>query len=213
MLRKSTSTQKLAATAQQLLKRNGIVTREAIATEKLAGGFSAIYPIFKAMEEAGKIRRGYFIEGRGAAQFSTAGALDRLRSLRPLPEPLRLTILAATDPANPYGATLPWPARNDHFIAGRTAGARVILINGELAAYLGKGQHSLYTYFPSSNANILIDGIARALAEIVESGKRRALYLTEIDGLPPANSPLSEALQKEGFIAYSGGYQKRSHIT
>jgi ATP-dependent Lhr-like helicase len=205
----ATPTQKITATAQQLLTRLGILTREAIQSEKIAGGFSAVYPVLKAMEEAGKIRRGYFIDRRGAAQFALSGALDRLRSLRALPEEPLVIVLSATDPANPYGATLPWPTRTDNFLPGRVAGARVILVNGELAAYLGKGQRSLYTFLSAENdQQILIDGIVRGLADLVESGKRRALYLTEIDGGAPGNSQLSAALLREGFISYSGGWQK-----
>src|SRR5262249_24859608 len=109
---------------------------------------------------------------------------------------------------------LPWPTRTDNFLAGRTAGARVILLHGELAAYLGRGQRALYTYLKDApNQSWMIDEIARALAHLVESGKRRAIYLTEIDGRSPADSALSVALQKEGFVAYSGGWQKRNNET
>ena len=211
LLGSATTTQRMSATAQQLLNRLGVVTRESISAEKMAGGFSAVYPVFKAMEEAGKVRRGYFIAGRGAAQFALPGALDRLRSLREIPEGPVIVILGATDPANPYGATLPWPERPDNFVPGRTAGARVILVNGELAAYLGRGQRSLYTFLKEDDPEqrVVIDGIVSALASLVQSGKRRAVYLTEIDGKSPGDSPLASALQREGFTPYAGGWQKK----
>ena len=206
----ATSTQRLTATAHQLLNRLGVVTREAIAAERLPGGFSAVYPIFKAMEEAGRVRRGYFIAGRGAAQFALPGALDRLRSLRDQHDQTEIVLVAATDPANPYGAILPWPERKDGFVPGRTAGARVILVNGELSGYLGKGQHSLYLFIdPSSDHRTAAEGVAHALSDLVDSGRKRAVYLTEIDGKPPAESPIADALQRNGFIAYEGGWQKK----
>ena len=100
----------VTALTKQFLDRLGIVPREGVSSEHLAGGFSSIYPVLKTMEESGKIRRGYFIAGRGAVQFANPGALERLRDLRePAADPF-VVMLAATDPANPYGATLPWPS-------------------------------------------------------------------------------------------------------
>ena len=109
-------TERMHALALALLERHGVLTREAVAAEAVAGGFSAVYPVLRAMEEAGRIRRGYFVDGLGAAQFAQAGALDRLRAVR---EPAgasgsaepRIHLLAAADPANPYGAALAWPRR------------------------------------------------------------------------------------------------------
>jgi ATP-dependent Lhr-like helicase len=108
-----------AATAQQLLTRYGIVTRESVTAESLPGGFGVVYAVLKAMEEAGRIRRGYFVAGLGATQFAMPGALDLLRSLRDPDETLEVVMLAATDPANPYGATLKWPtfATLNHSVA------------------------------------------------------------------------------------------------
>ena len=97
--------------ATQLLARHGIVTREAVAVENMPGGFSAVYDVLKAMEEAGRIRRGYFVGGLGATQFALPAAVDLLRSVRDDPETPQAVYLAATDPANPYGAILKWPAR------------------------------------------------------------------------------------------------------
>src|SRR5207237_6435235 len=104
------STAWAAATAQQLLARHGIVTREAVASENVAGGFGVIYPVLKALEENGRLRRGYFVAGLGATQFALPGALDLLRSMRDAPDDPEVAVLSATDPANPYGAALKWPA-------------------------------------------------------------------------------------------------------
>jgi ATP-dependent Lhr-like helicase len=98
-----------AAVTQQLLARHGVLTREAIAAEAIPGGFGVVYPVLKGLEENGRIRRGYFVAGLGATQFALPGALDLLRSMRDAPDDLEIAVLAATDPANPYGATLKWP--------------------------------------------------------------------------------------------------------
>src|SRR5205823_14264619 len=105
------ATARMAARARQLLDRHGVLTREAVHAEEIAGGFAAVYPLLKAMEEAGRVRRGYFVAGRGATQFALPGAVDRLRGLREAPEELRGVVLAAADPASPYGAALPCPER------------------------------------------------------------------------------------------------------
>ncbi len=118
-------------------------------------------------------------------------------------------MLAATDPANPYGAALPWPERSDHRLPGRSAGAQVILINGFLAAYLMRGEKSLLTFFNREDPAYLsyAEGVAKALADEVKTGKRRAIYLTEIDGEAPEKSLLAPALLREGFVAYPQGWQ------
>ena len=111
-----TVTEKQTALAAQMIERYGVLTREMVASEGITGGFSGLYPILKAMEEAGRIRRGYFVAGLGAAQFAAAGAEDRLRDMErpavPEDEDDELLIVAATDPANPYGAALRWPETN-----------------------------------------------------------------------------------------------------
>src|SRR5205085_3537042 len=125
--------QHATALSHQLLARYGVVIREAAAAESLAGGFSAVYPVLKAMEEAGRVRRGYFVAGLGATQFASAGALDLLRAYRDDPDEPETTLLAATDPANPYGAAGKWPAAG----LTRSVGASVILVNGALAPHVG----------------------------------------------------------------------------
>ncbi|MGI8791937.1 MAG: Lhr family helicase [Acidimicrobiales bacterium] len=124
------------ARAAALLERHGVLTREAVRGEGLPGGFAAVYPVLRAMEEAGRIRRGYFIAGLGGAQFALPGAVDRLRAAR---EPgidgseRGTIVLAATDPANPYGITVPWPDTPDDVSARpmRAAGAYVAMRDGQ----------------------------------------------------------------------------------
>src|SRR5215467_12602904 len=123
-----------AAVAQQLLARHGVVTREAVAADAVTGGFGIVYPVLKGMEEHGRVRRGYFVAGLGATQFAMPGALDLLRSLRDAPDDPEVVVLAATDPANPYGATLPWPKTTDtNRGPTRSVGATAILVDGALA--------------------------------------------------------------------------------
>lgn len=204
--------ERMTTLANQFLNRLGVVTREAIGSEKLIGGFSAVYPVFKLMEESGKIRRGYFIAGRGAAQFALSGALDRLRDFREPSEEPQTYLLAATDPANAYGAVLPWPDRNDPFHFGRNAGARVILIDGQLAAYLGKGEKNLLTFISPDDP--LIDrkaaAIAHGLSSEVDSGRRRAIVISSVDGQEPGETFMASALKNEGFVAFTHGWQKRA---
>src|SRR5206468_9867922 len=140
--------------ALALLDRHGVLVRESVMAEGIEGGFSAAYPMLRALEEAGRIRRGYFVAGLGAAQFALAGALERLRSVR---EPASVTgdapavhLLAAADPANPYGAAVPWPRRGegDKRPLPRAAGASVVLVDGFAALYLDRGGSSLQTLPP-----------------------------------------------------------------
>ncbi|HEX7831898.1 MAG TPA: helicase-related protein, partial [Thermoanaerobaculia bacterium] len=139
-------TQRANALAQQLLSRYGVVTREAPALENINGGFSAVYPILKAMEDAGRIRRGYFVAGLGATQFASAGAIDLLRILKEEPETIETVMLAATDPANPYGAIVPWP--ESPWGLSRSVGANVILVNGSLVCYISRGEKQLLIFLP-----------------------------------------------------------------
>src|SRR6185436_11174826 len=136
---RASETQRRAALARSLLERYGVLTREAVHAEGIIGGFSAVYEVLKAMEEAGRVRRGYFVAGLGATQFALPGADDRLRALRDRSEAPFTTVLAATDPANPYGAALAWPERPAEDGAAsarpqRAAGASVVLVDGALVA-------------------------------------------------------------------------------
>ena len=203
-------TQRGTALAQQLLSRYGLVVREAAGAENLAGGFSAVYPILKAMEDAGRIRRGYFVAGLGATQFAGAGALDLLRSLRDEPETPETVMLSATDPANPYGALVKWPAPG----LMRIAGASVILVNGVLAAYVGRGEKQLSVFLPEDEPtrSNTARAVAETLAAIVTGGTRRALLITEINDEPASRSPLAPFLIEAGFAATGLGYQMRAVV-
>ena len=166
------ATERLHAQSLALLERHGVVTREAVATEGVEGGFAAVYPILRAMEEAGRIRRGYFVDGLGAAQFALAGALDRLRAVRDPAEPAStgaVHLLAAADPANPYGAALPWPRRGetDRRPLQRAAGAYVVLVDGVATLYLERGGATLQT-LPAADDPAVAVTAARAFRALVE---------------------------------------------
>jgi ATP-dependent Lhr-like helicase len=203
-------TERRAALASQLLERYGVLTREAVHAEGIVGGFSAVYEILKVMEEGGRLRRGYFVAGLGATQFAQPGADDRLRSLRELPEDGRTVILAATDPANPYGAALPWPER-EGARAGRTAGAQVILHDGRLAAWIGRTERSLLTFLPADEPERgeIARAIATALTDLVDEGRKRAILISKVDGTDPGESELGPYLSAAGFTAGSRGFLKR----
>lgn len=203
-------TERRAALARALLERYGVVTREAVHAEGIEGGFSAVYDVFKAMEEAGRVRRGYFVAGLGATQFAAPGAEDRLRSLRDRPETPHVVVLAATDPASPYGAALPWPER-EGARPGRAAGAHVVLCDGELIGYLGRGERALLTFLPAGEPERghAAEALAAALAALVEQGRRRTLLIGQVDGEPTEQSPLAPYLAKAGFSSTSRGFFKR----
>jgi ATP-dependent Lhr-like helicase len=192
-----------AAAARQLLARNGVVTRESIRAEALAGGFAAVYPVFKVMEEAGKVRRGYFIAGLGATQFAVPGALDLLRSLRDVgdEEPV-VAELAATDPANPYGAAVPWPVNGPM----RAAGATVWLVDGALAGYLARGGRALTAALPPEEParSRVAQALARALA--ARAARPGGLLISEINGAAPGESPLARYLVDAGLSHGAAGF-------
>jgi ATP-dependent Lhr-like helicase len=217
-----TSTEWAAATAKQLLARHGVVTREVVAAEGIRGGFSSVYDVLKAMEEGGRVRRGLFVAGLGAMQFAMPAALDLLRAMRDEPDAVQAVHLAATDPANPYGALLRWPSASE-VRAGegrgptRTVGATVILVNGRLAAYLGRGDRQVSVYLPPDEP--LRAWTARAVAErlyeMATSGAsgRRGLLVSEIDGTPVAAHPLAPYLLEAGFTGGAMGFQAARRFT
>jgi ATP-dependent Lhr-like helicase len=206
-----------AAWAQQLLARHGVLTREAAASETSSGGFGVVYPVLKAMEESGKIRRGYFVAGLGATQFAVPGAIDLLRSLRdPSPDDpgAEVAVLSATDPASPYGAAIKFPPASAGRGATRTVGATVILVNGALAAYLARGDRLLLTFLPEAEPqrSRTAQAIARALRErsrmpVGEDLAPRGMLVEEIDGVPPSAHPMAPHLAKAGFISGAMGFQ------
>jgi ATP-dependent Lhr-like helicase len=197
------------ALAQQLLSRYGVVTREAPALENIFGGFSAVYPVLRAMEDAGRIRRGYFVAGLGATQFAGPGAIDLLRSMREEPEKPETVMLAATDPANPYGAIVKWP--ESRFTMSRSVGAHVILVNGLMACYVSRGEKQLLLFLPEDEPvrSAVAREVARQLASLVRDGTRRALLIAEINDEPASRSPLAPFLAEQGFGTTGLGYQLR----
>ena len=209
-------TERMHALALALLERHGVLTREAVAAEAVAGGFSAVYPVLRAMEEAGRIRRGYFVDGLGAAQFAQAGALDRLRAVR---EPAgasgsaepRIHLLAAADPANPYGAALAWPRRgdDDRRPLPRAAGAYAVLVDGHAAIYLERGGSGLQT-FPAADDPAVGGHALRALGTLVADGRVRELVISKVDGLAVTGSPWRERLLEAGFVPGYRGLARRS---
>jgi ATP-dependent Lhr-like helicase len=188
------------ARATKLLERYGIVTREMAALEDLPGGFSAIYAVLRAMEEAGKIRRGYFVQGVGGAQFALPGAVDRLRA-QPEAGEARALALSAVDPCNPFGWLLPWPGdAGDGLKPRRTAGAIVVLARGEPVFYLGSGGKHLIT-FPAARDRELLASAVVALRDVASRRRGKALRIEQIDGKNARSSELAAELLALHFTA------------
>jgi ATP-dependent Lhr-like helicase len=216
--------------AHQLLTRHGIVTRDVTTIEQLPGGFSALYPVLRRLEETGRIRRGYFVAGLGAAQFAQPGAVDLLRDARDDREAIVTTVLSATDPANPYGVLIPWPVRLAEDGQGpssarsgqaaprsgqgsRTAGARVVLVDGRLAAWIGRGDRQLIVSLPDDEPERSRVGraLARELVAIAHRAPegRRGWLIEEINGRPAAEDASAHYLIEAGFAASAMGLQLR----
>ncbi|MEH0840780.1 ATP-dependent helicase [Micromonospora sp. CPCC 205711] len=214
-------TRRAAALADVLLERHGVVTRGAVVGEQVTGGFAAVYPVLSALEERGVARRGYFVEGLGAAQFAVPGAVDRIRALADPADGARgrggpTVVLAATDPANPYGAALPWPERvvdsgdgaapaTGHR-AGRKAGALVVLVGGDLVLYVERGGRTILSFTDDGDA---LTAAGKALADAVHSGALGAISVERADGEAVRSSPLRDALTAAGFRATPRGLRLR----
>jgi ATP-dependent Lhr-like helicase len=199
------TTERRAALASMLLERYGVVTRDAVAAEELSGGFGAVYPVLREMEERGRVRRGYLVEGLGGAQFALPGAIDRLRALRREPGMGRRLdatgiLLAATDPAQPFGAALPWPRDEARHRASpsRSAGAYVISVDGDLVLYLERGGRSLLTFAPFDDGETAEQALA-ALGGLTRDGRTRRIQVERIDGVAVASSPHRARLEAHGF--------------
>ncbi len=241
-------TRRLHAVARTLLDRHGILIRGAVASERVPGGFAAIYPVLRAMEDAGQCRRGYFVEGLGAAQFALPGAVDRMRAMaadaepgqraapwrqpgageRPDPwtlpapgeqagsgQPGRASgpapvVLAAGDPANPFGAALPWPDRPDETPGGhrpgRKAGALVVVTDGHLVLYVERGGKSVLSW---TSDPAVLGPAAAALANVARGGALGRLTIERADGDSVHDSPLAHALAEAGFRATPRGLRLR----
>ena len=196
-------TERSHAQAIALLERHGVVTREAVLSEGIAGGFASVYPVLKAMEEAGRARRGYFIAGLGAAQFALPGAVDRLRAER---EPdaeggPRAVVLAATDPAQPYGASLPWPRsdESERLPLQRAPGAYLVLVDGAPALFLERSGRGWVTLPAFADPAVADAALAAVVGLLAPAGPLRELRLERVDRLPPAESALAPRLRELGF--------------
>lgn len=263
------NTAQLHATAGLLLERLGIVTRDGVLTAEVPGGFAAVYKVLTAAEEAGKVRRGYFVEGLGAAQFAVPGAIEELRAVaariaradelrdattppetdaRPNRQgfprsssasgspnadtrpgyptqgdwsasvPTRgqsasqdsALVLAALDPANVYGAAVPWPVsvgEDDHkHLPGRKAGAHVVLLDGAAVLFVERGGRSVVTFSAVPES---LRAATQALAEAVHNGRCPPLTVERVDGRPVAETPLARALTDAGFVPTPRGLRIR----
>jgi len=186
---------KLRAQAELMLERYGIVTRETVLAEGIPGGFSTLYGELGNLELLGTARRGYFVEGLGGAQFALPGAVERLRSL---PEDDgSFQVLAATDPANPYGAALPWPKPPSGRRPARVPGAHVLLRDGEPLVYLERGGRSILRLEELGDADL--GAAMAALADAVSAGRLPKLGIEKLDGEPVIGSGHEQALLSAGF--------------
>ncbi|TFE23634.1 DEAD/DEAH box helicase, partial [Frankia sp. B2] len=226
-------TRRAHALAEALLERHGIVTRGAVTGERHPGGFAGVYRVLSAFEDAGRARRGYFVESLGAAQFAVPGAVDRLRSIAaaqrdaeaapawaqpaagpPSSSSAQAVVLAAADPANPFGAALPWPTRpgDDADGAaghrpGRKAGAMVVIIDGELILYVERGGRSLLSWTEDDHR---MAPAVEALARAVRDGLLGRLTVEKADGQTIVGSALGAALERAGFHPTPRGLRLRS---
>ncbi|HEX2155341.1 MAG TPA: DEAD/DEAH box helicase [Acidimicrobiia bacterium] len=186
-------TERATAWANQLLDRHGVVTRSTVLSEGFPGGFSALYPVFTRLEETGRVRRGYFVEGQGGAQFASPGAVDRLRNT----SGKEVLALAATDPANPYGSVLPWP--DSDIRLARVAGAYVFLSDGKLAGYVDKGGRNVAAWDEKAEPS----EVAAALADV--AARHTRFTLETVNGTPVSSSHLSTHLIEQGFVTATRG--------
>ena len=210
-----TATECSHALALQLLNRYGVLLREQVAAENVPGGFSAVYDVLKALEESGRIRRGYFVAGLGATQFALPAAVDLLRQLRTAPPEERpeFVQLAATDPANPYGSVLRWPdlpvaeedAETAPRVLTRAAYAEVILRNGQLVAWLRRGNPNILIFLPAEEPerSQAASGLAHFLCsrgqERLRGASHQGVLITTINGQSVAAHPMARFLMDAGF--------------
>ncbi|WP_245797666.1 DEAD/DEAH box helicase [Mangrovactinospora gilvigrisea] len=211
--REAEPTVRAHARAQTLLDRHGVVTRGAVGAERVPGGFAGAYRVLSAFEETGRARRGYVVEGLGAAQFATDGAVDRLRAVAAALErrssagdgAAEALVLAAADPANAYGAALAWPEAAGHK-PGRKAGALVVLVDGELVLYVERGGKSLLSW---SEDDSVVGAAVSALAGAARADALGTVTVERVNGDPALTSPLAPVLEAAGFTATPRGLRLR----
>lgn len=208
--------------AELLLSRHGVLTKGAVGAEEVPGGFAMLYKVLTAFEDAGRCQRGYFVESLGGAQFAVASTVDRLRSYLDGVDPERreyhAVVLAAADPANPYGAALPWPTRKgtDDDVAhrpGRKAGALVAIVDGGLAWFLERGGRSLLSFTDDTDVHT---AAAAALTALVGAGRIGSLLVEKVNGIsvlePGAEAvraAVQDALVGAGFARTPRGLRMR----
>ncbi|WP_280440700.1 ATP-dependent helicase [Nocardia brasiliensis] len=214
--RVSDNTVRAHATADLLLERYGVLTRGSVQNEGIPGGFALMYRVLTEFEDRGRCRRGYFVDSLGGAQFSTTDVVDRLRSFdterRPSetkPQTGQALALAACDPANPYGAALPWPKGEGDggHRPGRKAGAIVVLVDGELALYLERGGKTLLTFTEDPDAR---QAAAHAMAGLVHSRRVDSLVIDKVDGETVHGNTFAGFLTEAGFSATPRGLRLRT---
>ncbi|MGW2654442.1 DEAD/DEAH box helicase [Streptomyces sp. NPDC001478] len=210
-------THRAHALARTLLDRHGVVTRGAVQAEGVEGGFSAAYRVLSAFEDNGQARRGYVVEGLGAAQFAMDGAVDRLRAVstaldrREPDAEARALVLAAADPANAYGAALPWPEppSGAGHKPGRKAGALVVLVDGALTLYMERGGKTLLSW-PADPDDPALRAAAAALAAAARAGALGTVTVERVNGVSSLTSPLGRTLETAGFLATPRGLRLRA---
>jgi ATP-dependent Lhr-like helicase len=211
------ATIRATAFAEQLLERHGIVTRGAVMSEGVVGGFPTAYKVLSGLEETGRTRRGYFIEGLGAAQFATPATVDRLRAFAADRETeaesgehtVVAVTLSATDPANPFGAALGWPSLDDErhggHRPGRKAGALVVLVDGALGLFIERGGKTVLSFIDEPAQ---LEAAAASLTSTIRAGGGR-LRVEKIDGAFSIGTPLGDALTASGFAPTPQGLRLR----
>ncbi|SHR51301.1 ATP-dependent helicase Lhr [Mycobacteroides abscessus subsp. abscessus] len=201
--------------AELLLGRYGVVTKGSVVAESVAGGFAWLYKVLSTFEDNGRCRRGYFVESLGGAQFASPATVDRLReyldAVDDARKPYRATVLAATDPANPYGAALVWPRATSEsgHRPGRKAGALAVLVDGDLALYIERGGKSLLSFVIDPT---VLHAAALGTMELVRDGGLDGLVIERIDGrsvFDIGDSAVVAALMEAGFARTPRGLRIR----
>ncbi|WP_020657757.1 ATP-dependent helicase [Amycolatopsis benzoatilytica] len=215
-VRETDPTRRAHARTEAFLERHGVLTRGALDAERVTGGFSGIYKVLRGMEDTGQVIRGYVVEGLGAAQFAAKGAVDRLRALSnsapataTRADSARAVVLAAADPAQPYGAALPWPAAtgDTKHRPARKAGALAVLVDGTPALYVERGGRSLLSFTEERSS---LQAAASALSTAVREGWLGQLAVQRADGEHALTSELAEILREAGFRATPKGLRLRA---
>ena len=199
--------ERLRAQAELLLERHGVLTRAAVLGDGVPGGFAGVYRPLSELETLGRCRRGYFLAGLGGAQFALPGAVERLRDLRDPDSDATVVVLGAADPAQPFGAAVPWPKRGLARGPSRTFGAQIVLLDGAPVLYLERGGKSLLTFCDPDPSWCQV--AVAALAEWVSTGRGRRITIERVDGASVFGSPMEPFLLAAGFFSGLRGIELR----